>query len=555
MQPVAANVLGKIMGEGRPPVAKSSVKRGTQERPAAGTAKLRSEVSANRGTGAQAAASAAGTKLKAGANRKLHLPRSGSVQPAIVPSGTRKSGAKSGQGAAETAAMAARALADQTGAKAAAVKWTFAGLVAKLSRSADNAQAVVVKGVFAAAQGPEHATPGPAAPAPAAKPVQNKAAAPQAGTQPTVNKGVTSNKVAAPAAGNTVGSPGVLSLPSEKAPSQANAAASSPAAEANGTATAAKAQGGEVLRAAGEQEVAADVSPPVSQKVIAIPAGAAGHRAVQGAAAGQHAVQSVAPGQQVDESAAVHQVGRSPAGGQQAVQGAPAGRLSSATRTAIAGSAVVAKTAAAAARAARAAHTSAGAAVAGASSSAGGRTPAAAMAAQATAAAPSFDGGQGPGPASTPTVDVSLAHQIAQTVRSSGVKLDRQIIVSLEPPELGRVKVSLRASGNRVRGVLEADNPETLRRLEREAPALAERLQEAGVQIRRLDVVLAKEQSRGDSAYEDPLARDGRQQAQDRSAPGPSYAAALSPAAVTAAGPAAATEAGPAGTSAINVRI
>jgi flagellar hook-length control protein FliK len=154
---------------------------------------------------------------------------------------------------------------------------------------------------------------------------------------------------------------------------------------------------------------------------------------------------------------------------------------------------------------------------------------------------------------SNPVVQVPLAEQIATAIRSSGVNLDRQIVINLDPPELGRVKVSLRASGDRVRGVLEADSPETQRRPERETPALTERLQEAGVQIRRLDVVLARQD--GHSGAENPLAGGGREQTSDGQAPrGESYATGRRPVA-TVETVAAAPQASALSASGINVKI
>jgi flagellar hook-length control protein FliK len=118
--------------------------------------------------------------------------------------------------------------------------------------------------------------------------------------------------------------------------------------------------------------------------------------------------------------------------------------------------------------------------------------------------------GSAPGAAGqTPAVPV--AEQIANAVQAAGPRLERQIVVRLEPPELGKVRVTLRTSGTSVRGVLTADSPETLRRLEHEAPALVQRLQDAGIQMRRLDVV--PERHDGGQTFEQPQGwQDGRQQ-------------------------------------------
>jgi flagellar hook-length control protein FliK len=133
---------------------------------------------------------------------------------------------------------------------------------------------------------------------------------------------------------------------------------------------------------------------------------------------------------------------------------------------------------------------------------------AAAAPASATATPQAGRGGVGSPGALGQTADMPVTDQIAQSVRSSGVGLDRQVIIRLSPPDLGQVRVTLRASGNRVRGVLEVDNPETLRRLEREAGVLTQRLQEAGLQVKRMDVVLVRQD--GGPTSENPLTPDGR---------------------------------------------
>ncbi|MBM4017749.1 MAG: hypothetical protein FJ288_05380 [Planctomycetes bacterium] len=91
-----------------------------------------------------------------------------------------------------------------------------------------------------------------------------------------------------------------------------------------------------------------------------------------------------------------------------------------------------------------------------------------------------------------------VADQVAAAIRASGLRSQPQVVVRLSPPELGKVRVTLRASGAGVRAVMEADNPETVRRLEQEGAALASRLEDAGVPLRRLDVVLARQDARPD---------------------------------------------------------
>jgi flagellar hook-length control protein FliK len=126
-------------------------------------------------------------------------------------------------------------------------------------------------------------------------------------------------------------------------------------------------------------------------------------------------------------------------------------------------------------------------------------------------------------------------------------------MVRLDPPELGGLRITLRASGDRLRGVVEVDNPDTLRRVEREAGVLVQRLQEAGVQVRRLDVVPSRQDT--PSGQENPLA-DGRHGQPAWQNPGRTpYAAALGGNEMEHAARAAADDAGVFGPGGLNVRI
>jgi flagellar hook-length control protein FliK len=111
--------------------------------------------------------------------------------------------------------------------------------------------------------------------------------------------------------------------------------------------------------------------------------------------------------------------------------------------------------------------------------------------------------------------ETPVSDQIAQSLRGLNLRADRQLVVRLSPPDLGDVRVTLRTSGNQIQGVLEAENPETFRRLEREASSLVSRLQDSGFQVQRLDVTLSRQDS--GSTSENPMASwdGGRGASQD----------------------------------------
>ena len=109
--------------------------------------------------------------------------------------------------------------------------------------------------------------------------------------------------------------------------------------------------------------------------------------------------------------------------------------------------------------------------------------------------------------------ETPVADQIVKSIRAAGAKANQQIVVNLAPPELGKVRITFRSSGHEIRGVLETDNPDTLRRLEREAAGLTQRLGDAGLDVRRMDVVMTRQD--GQTTSQNPHARDGGRQHPD----------------------------------------
>ncbi len=118
-----------------------------------------------------------------------------------------------------------------------------------------------------------------------------------------------------------------------------------------------------------------------------------------------------------------------------------------------------------------------------------------------------------PGPAGAarvappaPTQPAPVADQIADAVTGGSVQAGRRVVVRLDPPELGSVRVTVRADGDGVRGVIEVDSARTLAEVERQTAALVERLADQGLTLRRMDVVL-------NDSTERNAAGDGSQQA------------------------------------------
>ena len=87
-----------------------------------------------------------------------------------------------------------------------------------------------------------------------------------------------------------------------------------------------------------------------------------------------------------------------------------------------------------------------------------------------------------------PTQQTPLTDQIAARMTLADAREGKEVVVQMDPPELGKIHVTFRQQGGQLQGMIRVDNPETLSDLQREAPHLLARLQEAGIQIKTLDL-------------------------------------------------------------------
>lgn len=93
--------------------------------------------------------------------------------------------------------------------------------------------------------------------------------------------------------------------------------------------------------------------------------------------------------------------------------------------------------------------------------------------------------------ASPQTPAQSIGEQILDSVRASMANGERQVSIRLTPPELGMVVVRFQEQGEQLHGIVEVSNADTRREVERALPQVVRSLQEAGVQVRRVEVVTA----------------------------------------------------------------
>ncbi len=106
-----------------------------------------------------------------------------------------------------------------------------------------------------------------------------------------------------------------------------------------------------------------------------------------------------------------------------------------------------------------------------------------------------------PAPAAAPvfnTAATPVSNQISEALPTIAKAGDR-VVIRLNPPELGQVKITFTADGKELRAVVEVDNARALAELQRETPSLVSRLASDGIQLKRMDFVLNETSSQTDA--------------------------------------------------------
>ena len=96
----------------------------------------------------------------------------------------------------------------------------------------------------------------------------------------------------------------------------------------------------------------------------------------------------------------------------------------------------------------------------------------------------------------------SVSSQIQGSIASTLHQGDNQVTINLNPPELGRVSIRFQEKGQQIAGVLEVSNIQTKAQIEQSLPQIIQNLQDSGIHIRKLEVVLADQA--GQQTYKDP---------------------------------------------------
>jgi flagellar hook-length control protein FliK len=86
------------------------------------------------------------------------------------------------------------------------------------------------------------------------------------------------------------------------------------------------------------------------------------------------------------------------------------------------------------------------------------------------------------------SVSRSVGEQILDSLRACMAQGDGQVLIRLQPPELGMVLVRFREQGQHLDGALKVERTDTRREIEQILPEVVRNLQDAGIGIRRLDL-------------------------------------------------------------------
>ena len=91
--------------------------------------------------------------------------------------------------------------------------------------------------------------------------------------------------------------------------------------------------------------------------------------------------------------------------------------------------------------------------------------------------------------AAGPAQPQSPTEQIVDAVKTQDVSPNRQINISLNPAELGRVRISFQQSNGEITGLVEVERAQTRYDVEKNIPQIVASLQDSGMQVKRIDVV------------------------------------------------------------------
>ncbi len=90
----------------------------------------------------------------------------------------------------------------------------------------------------------------------------------------------------------------------------------------------------------------------------------------------------------------------------------------------------------------------------------------------------------------------NISEQIRDSIHASLDRGERQVVIRLQPPELGSVMVRFREQNEQIHGILEVSRSETRHEVEQALPEVLRSLQDLGVQVRKFEVTFSDQPDR-----------------------------------------------------------
>jgi flagellar hook-length control protein FliK len=122
-----------------------------------------------------------------------------------------------------------------------------------------------------------------------------------------------------------------------------------------------------------------------------------------------------------------------------------------------------------------------------------------------------------PGQTSPSSVSADIGKQILESIHSSLSRegQDQQITIRLNPPELGKVFIKFDEQDSQIIGLLEVSKPQTRIEIQQALPQIIQNLQDSGINIKRLEVMLSQTEQPEQEALKDQSLQNGWTQQQD----------------------------------------
>ena len=105
--------------------------------------------------------------------------------------------------------------------------------------------------------------------------------------------------------------------------------------------------------------------------------------------------------------------------------------------------------------------------------------------------------------------NTSVSEQIQGSIQSSLRQGDQQITIRLNPPELGKVTIKFHEQQDQLTGLLQVSKTQTKYEIQQALPEIIQNLQNMGIQVKKLEVVMSEPDLTGQQAYNNQSLQDG----------------------------------------------